>query len=186
MFGIMGHSKAPARSGQGGRGWIVDRVVIILEGDEGLAPGQVPLMLETILHRSALERAVEQCMADGAQRFFLVCPEGFASQAAACFPPAAAVTISQSHEELMAFLDTPEEVLVLCRSAVPVAEAGPGFAYCASGRELRQVWRERMTNQIAGARLVPGWLPLLNRETLEEVRALFRRRDRTHGGSVPG
>ena len=66
-------------------------------------------------------------------------------------------------------LDTDETTLVLCRAAVPYAEAGPGFAYAAPGRELREVWKDQMTNAVSGAELVPGWLPVFGPETVREL-----------------
>ena len=108
-------------------------------------------------------------MADGVQRFFIVCPPRFAAEAAACFPEGTAVTVSEQHAELLDFLDTDETTLVLCRAAVPYAEAGPGFAYAAPGRELREVWKDQMTNAVSGAELVPGWLPVFGPETVREL-----------------
>ena len=49
------------------------------------------------------------------------------------------------------------------------AEAGPGFAYAAPGRELREVWKDQMTNAVSGAELVPGWLPVFGPETVREL-----------------
>lgn len=121
---------------------------------------------ETFLHRPLMERAAAQCLADGVQRFFIVCPPRFAAEAAACFPEGTAVTVSEQHAELLDFLDTDETTLVLCRAAVPYAEAGPGFAYAAPGRELREVWKDQMTNAVSGAELVPGWLPVFGPETV--------------------
>lgn len=92
--------------------------------------------------------------------FLLSGPPRFAAEAAACFPEGTAVTVSEQHAELLDFLDTDETTLVLCRAAVPYAEAGPGFAYAAPGRELREVWKDQMTNAVSGAELVPGWLPV--------------------------
>ena len=127
------------------------------------------LILETFLHRPLMERAAAQCLADGVQRFFIVCPPRFAAEAAACFPEGTAVTVSEQHAELLDFLDTDETTLVLCRAAVPYAEAGPGFAYAAPGRELREVWKDQMTNAVSGAELVPGWLPVFGPETVREL-----------------
>ena len=79
------------------------------------------------------------------------------------------VTVSEQHAELLDFLDTDETTLVLCRAAVPYAEAGPGFAYAAPGRELREVWKDQMTNAVSGAELVPGWLPVFGPETVREL-----------------
>ncbi len=93
-------------------------------------------------------------MADGVQRFFVVCPPRFVKEAAACFPEGTDVTFSEQHAQLLNFLDNDENTLVLCRAALPFAQAGPGFAYAAPGHELRSVWQEKMTNSISGASLV--------------------------------
>lgn len=145
------------------------RAVFILEEDHSIPAGHKPLMLEAILHRPIMERAVVQCLADGVQRFFIVCPPRFAEAAAACIPEGADAVISEQHAQLLDFLDNDENTLVLCRAAVPFAQAGPGFAYAASGRELRSVWQEKMTNAISGASLVPGWLPIYGPETIAEL-----------------
>ena len=47
--------------------------------------------------------------------------------------------------------------------------AGPGFAYSAPGRELREVWKDKMTNAVSGASLVSGWLPIFGPETIAEL-----------------
>ena len=64
------------------------RAVFILEEDHSIPAGHKPLMLEAILHRPIMERAVVQCLADGVQRFFVVCSPRFAEEAAACWCPA--------------------------------------------------------------------------------------------------
>ena len=145
------------------------RAVFLMEEDASIPTDGKPLMLETILDRPILSRAAEQCMADGVQRFFVVCPPRFAQAAAACFPEGTDVVISEQHASLLDFLDNEENTLVLCRAAVPFAQAGPGFAYAAPGRELRSVWQEKMTNSISGASLVPGWLPIFGPETIAEL-----------------
>lgn len=144
------------------------RAVLILEEECSIPAGrQTPLMLETFLHRPLMERAAAQCLADGVQRFFIVCPPRFAAEAAGLLPRRERpVTVSEQHAELLDFLDTDETTLVLCRAAVPYAEAGPGFAYAAPGRELREVWKDQMTNAVSGAELVPGWLPVFGPETV--------------------
>ena len=71
--------------------------------------------------------------------------------------------------ELLDFLDNADGTLVLCRAALPFAQAGPGFAYSAPGRELREVWKDKMTNAISGASLVSGWLPIFGPETIAEL-----------------
>ena len=70
------------------------RAVLILEEECSIPAGRKPLMLETFLHRPLMERAAAQCLADGVQRFFIVCPPRFAAEAAACFPEGTAVTVS--------------------------------------------------------------------------------------------
>ena len=143
--------------------------VFILEEDHSIPAGHKPLMLEAILHRPIMERAVVQCLADGVQRFFVVCSPRFAEEAAACFPEGTDVVISEQHAELLNFLDNDEDTLVLCRAALPMAQAGPGFAYSAPGRELREVWKNKMTNAVSGASLVSGWLPIFGPETIAEL-----------------
>ena len=155
----------------------LQRAVFILEEDSSIPAGGKPLMLESILRRPVMERAAAQCMADGIRRFFVVCPPRFAGDAAACFPPEAALTVSEQQSDLLDFLDTDEETLVLCRAAVPLAEAGPGFAYSAPGRELRQVWQEKMSNAVSGASLVPGWLPIFGPETIAELEPVLAARE---------
>ena len=73
------------------------RAVFILEEDHSIPTGHKPLMLEAILHRPIMERAVVQCLADGVQRFFVVCSPRFAEEAAACFPEGTDVVISEQH-----------------------------------------------------------------------------------------
>ena len=147
----------------------LNRAVFMMEEDASIPIDGKPLMLEAVLDRSILERAVKQCMADGVQRFFIVCPPRFAEAAAACIPEGADAVISEQHAQLLDFLDNDENTLVLCRAAVPFAQAGPGFAYAAPGRELREVWKDQMTNAVSSAELVPGWLPVFGPETVREL-----------------
>lgn len=141
-----------------------------------------PLMLEDFLAEPILTRMSRQLLAEGVQRFFLACDPQFAQQARACFPEGAEVMISDQHADLMAFVNTPDPVLVLNRSAIPAAQAGPGFAYAAPGYELQEAWRERMTNAVQGAELVSGWVPVYGPETLAELEDVFRMDGREPGG----
>lgn len=152
----------------------VQRAVFLFEEDAAVLPGAKPLMLEAVLSRPILSWVCEQLRREGVQRFFAVCGPRFAGEARALLPPDAAV--SERWTDLAAFLDTDGPVLVLPRAAFPMAEAGPGFAYAAAGRELAEVWRERMTNSIQGAELVPGWLPVYGPETIAEIEALLKRK----------
>jgi bifunctional UDP-N-acetylglucosamine pyrophosphorylase/glucosamine-1-phosphate N-acetyltransferase len=135
-----------------------------------------PLMLEALLSCSILKWMSDQLLADGVQRFFIACDDAFVDEVRSCFPEGVQVTASPLQKDLMEFLDTPDPVLVLPRSAVPMKEAGPGFVYAAPGCELRDIWREKMTNAITGAELVPGWLPVYGPETIAELEPLLRQR----------
>lgn len=127
------------------------RAVFILEEDHSIPAGHKPLMLEAILHRPIMERAVVQCLADGVQRFFVVCSPRFAEEAAACFPEGTDVVISEQHAELLDFLDNDEDTLVLCRSGSAYGlRPAPALPIPAPGRELREVWKNKMTNAVSG------------------------------------
>ena len=149
---------------------------VIMMEETVLPDTKRPLMLETFLAVPILTWMGRQLLADGVQRIFLACDPAFAEEARACLPAELSAVFSDRREELMDFLDTPDGVLVLNRSALPLEEAGPGFAYAAPGRELREVWRERLTNAVRGAELVGGWLPLYGPETLAELAEVFRSR----------
>ena len=133
-----------------------------------------PLMLRDFLAEPILVRMSRQLVAQGIRRFFLVCGPSQAPAARACFPAGTDVTISDQHRDLMEFLNTPDSVLVLSRSAVPAAQAGPGFVYAAPGYELQEAWRERMSHNVQGAELVAGWLPIYGPETIAELEPLLR------------
>lgn len=150
--------------------------VFFMEEDATIPTGSNPLMLEAVLSCPILKWMSSQLLADGVQRFFVVCSPRFAEQARACFPAGVDVTVSEQQSDLMAFLNTPDPVFVLPRAAMPLAEAGPGFAYAAPGYELQEVWRTKMTNAIQGARLIPGWLPVFGLDTIAELEAVFRER----------
>ena len=136
-----------------------------------------PLALESLGGVPVLRRTAQGLARSGVSRAFLAASPQYAAELLACFPPEAAAEVSDRHDRLMAFLDTPEEVLVLRRAMVPLDAAGLGMAYAAPGRSLREVWRERLTNAIQDARLVPGWLPLYGPETLAELEPRFQGQD---------
>lgn len=155
------------------------RAVLFFEEDAAVPAGSKPLMLEAVLSCPILTWAGDRLRADGVQRIFVVCGPRFAQEARRCLPDSALVC--EQWADLADFLDTEEPVLVLPRAAFPMEEAGPGFAYAAPGRELRETWREKMTNNVQGAELVPGWLPVYGPDTVAEIEALMRRR----GASAP-
>ena len=152
-----------------------ERAVFFIE--ETVSPETAkPLMLEAILSCPILTRMSNQLLADDVKRFFVVCGPEFAEEARACFPADADVTVSDLQSDLTAFLNTPDPVLVLNRSAIPLPEAGPGFAYAAPGYELQEAWKVRMTNAVHAAELVPGWLPVFGPETIAELELILRER----------
>ena len=135
-----------------------------------------PLMLETVLDRPILSWMSGHLLSEGVERFFIVCAPQFAEAARACFPAGSDVIASELHDDLMQFLTTPDPVLVLNRSAIPMAEAGPGFVYVSPGYELQEAWRVKMTNAVQEAELVSGWLPVYGPSTIAELEPLLRRR----------
>ena len=153
----------------------LERAVLMFEEDAAVPAGLKPLMLETVLSRPILSWVCDRLRADGVQRLFAVCGPRFAEEARGLLPEDAAV--SEQWTDLESFLDTEEPVLVLPRAAFPMEEAGPGFAYVAPGRELRETWRVKMTNSVQGAELVSGWLPVYGPDTVAEIEALLRQRE---------
>lgn len=151
------------------------RAVLMFEEDAAVPAGAKPLMLETVLSRPILSWVCGRLRNEGVQRLFAVCGPRFAEEARAVLPPEAGV--SEQWADLESFLDTDEPVLVLPRAAFPMEEAGPGFAYAAPGRELRETWRLKMTNNVQGAELVPGWLPVYGPDTVTEIETLLRQRE---------
>ena len=152
----------------------LQRAVFMFEEDASVPEGAKPLMLETVLSRPILTWVCDRLRKEGVRRLFAVCGPRFTEEARALLPPEAEV--SEQWTDLAAFLDTEETVLVLPRAAFPMEEAGPGFAYAASGHELTEAWREKMTNAVQGAELVPGWLPVYGPKTVSELEALLRER----------
>lgn len=158
------------------------RALFFFEEDSAIPEGGKPLALQELLARPVLEWMGRFLLEAGVRKFFVVCSPRFAAEARACFPEGEAVSISEQQRDLTAFLDTDEAVLVLPRAAVPLAEAGPGFAYAASGRALQRAWAQHMSNNVQEAELVPGWVPLFGPETIAELEPLLRQR----GFAMPG
>ena len=152
-----------------------ERAIFFMEEAVSPETGR-PLMLEAVRSCPILSWMSNQLLADGVKRFFVVCDPEFAEEARNCFPAQADVTISALQSHLMTFLNTPDPVLVLNRSAIPFAEAGPGFAYAATGYELQEAWKVEMTNAVQAAKLVPGWLPVFGPETIAELEPILKDR----------
>lgn len=133
------------------------RAVFILEEDRSISAGHKPLMLEAILHRPIMERAVVQCLADGVQRFFVVCSPRFAEEAATCFPEGTDVVISEQHAELLDFLTMTRTPWSSAARLCLWAQAGPGFAYSGTrtgtAGGLEEQDDQRCIRRFAGVRL---------------------------------
>ena len=150
--------------------------VFFFEEDACIPAHSKPLMLEAVLFCPILSWTSRQLLADGVQRFFVVSSPRFAEEARACFPESAEVIVSEQKKDLDAFLKTPDTVLVFTHAALPIPEAGPGFAYQAPGYELLDAWQTKMTNNVSGAEPVSGWLPILRRDLIAEVEPVLRER----------
>ena len=155
-------------------------VVFFLEEDSSIPAYGKPLMLESVLFCPVLTWAYQQLEMDGVQRFFVVCGPRFAEEARACFPAEADVIVSEQQSDLNEFLNTPDKILVLSRAAMPMMEAGIGFAYKAPGYELQESWKTKMTNAVQAAELVSGWLPLFNKSTIAELEPMLEERIVAH------
>ena len=110
------------------------RAVLFLEEDSSVPEHSKPLMLEAVCFfaRSSPGRA-SSCWPMVCSVFFVVCGPRFAAEARACLPEEADVTVSERQEDLMAFLNTPDPVLVLCRAALPAAQGRSWFCLCGAG-----------------------------------------------------
>lgn len=158
--------------------------VFFMEEDSAIPAGSKPLMLEAVLSCPILKWMSSQLLADGVQRFFVVCSPRFAEEARGCFPAEADVTVSEQQADLMRFLKTPDEVLVFPRGAIPLPEAGLGFVYAAPGYELQDTWETKMTNAVQGARLIPGWIPVYDTGTIAELEPLMCQRGMRPAGEA--
>ena len=152
------------------------RAVLIVEEDALVPAHSKPLMLEAVLFCPILTWMGNRLRADGVQRFFVVCGPRFAEEAKACFPAEADVTVSERQEDLNAFLNTPDTVSVLLRPALPMEEAGPGFAYAVPGYELQEAWKNGLTNRVEAAELLDRWVPVFSLETVAELELVLRDR----------
>ena len=74
--------------------------VFFMEEDSAIAAGSKPLMLEAVLSCPILKWMSSQLLADGVQRFFVVCSPRFAEEARQCFPAGADVTVSEQQPNL--------------------------------------------------------------------------------------
>ena len=120
----------------------------------------------------------DKLQADGVQRFFIVCGPTFAEEVRRCFPADADVIVSEQQKDLMEFLNTPDQVLVLSRAALPLEEAGVGFVYRAPGYELQGELEGADEQQRLPSGLASGWLPVYGPETIAGAGTAAARPDR--------
>ncbi|MBR4211321.1 MAG: hypothetical protein IKR84_02900 [Oscillibacter sp.] len=152
----------------------MQRAVLFFEPDTALTEGVGPLALETVQGRPVLYWMARALSERGVTELFAAAPPRFDAEIRACMPPNLAATVSERHNDLLDFLDTPEAVAVLPRAALPFPQIGAGFAYAAPGLTLRQTWAARLTNAVQDASLLPGWVPLYGPDTLRELQPIFR------------
>ena len=150
------------------------KAVLFFEPNEVLSDSVRPLALETVQGQPVLRWMARALSDNGATRFFIAAPSRYDAEIQACMPPDASVTVSDRHDALMDFLKGPDMVAVLPRAALPMPQVGAGFAYAAPGDSLCQAWAVRLTNAVQDAELLPGWVPLYGRDTLDELRAFFQ------------
>ena len=140
-----------------------------------LEEGARPLALKSIRGRPVLFWMAERLRRDGVERAFIASDDRFAEAVRACFPAGMEISVSDRHGDLMKFLEAGEGLTaVLARSALPVPQAGAGFAYAAPPEVLRRTWQIKMTNAIQEAELLSGWIPLYGPDTLAELESVFQ------------
>ena len=115
-----------------------------------------PLMLETILFCPLLTWMSDKLLAEGVKRFFLAASPAYAGEARACFPAEADVTISDSREDLMAFLAEEGPVAVFPCEQIPL-DPGDSYAYTAQAADLRRSWAEQGGDAVPGWQRLEGW-----------------------------
>ena len=152
----------------------MEKAVLFFEPDTVLTDGARPLALESVRGKPVLRWMADALTADGVTTLFIAAPTRLDAEIRACLPPALSATVSERHDALMEFLDTPELIAVLPRAALPFPQVGAGFAYAAPGLTLRQTWAARLTNAVQDASLLPGWVPLYGPDTLRELQPVFR------------
>ena len=137
------------------------RAVCFLEEDSSIPAHSKPLMLEAVLFCPILTWVGDKLRADGVERFFIVCGPTFAEEVRRCFPADADVIVSEQQKDLMEFLNTPDQVLVLPRAALPLEEADLRLL-----QEAQAAARSLLQSD-------PGLSRPENRPVLERVRRLF-------------
>lgn len=152
------------------------RAVFFLPDDDSYEDSVPPLMLEAVLFCPILSWVSKKLLADGVQRFFAVCGPKYAQEVRACFPDGVDVTISEQHQELLDFVDSPENVIVIPCPVIPVEGVGEGYVYAAEGSVLKEAWGAGATNSVRNAEGVKGWLTLYHTGSIQEIELMLRDR----------
>ncbi|MBQ9492925.1 MAG: hypothetical protein IJR54_04230 [Oscillibacter sp.] len=150
------------------------KAVLFFEPDNALTDSPGPLALESVQGQPVLYWMARALTKNGVTHLFVSAPPRYEAEIRACLPPGLSALVSERHDALMEFLDTPDPVAVLPRAALPFARAGAGFAYAAAGSTLREAWAVRLTNAVQDASLLSGWVPLYGRDTLRELQPVFQ------------
>ena len=135
---------------------------------------QKPLMLEAVLFCPILTWVGRKLKADGVRRFFIVCAPEFAAEARACFSPDDAVCVSDSRDDLLAFLKEESSVVVLPCAAVPVALDGENSAYAAPAAALREARTVERGGEVPGARTLEGFTDVHSFAQLQDLQLACR------------
>lgn len=143
--------------------------------------GERPMSLASVKGAPVLRWTVRRLWNEGVTRFFTAVQEDLAEQVRACFPEGAELSVSNRREDLLAFLRKEERVAVFSRAALPIAAAGPGFVYEASGGVLADTWRDRLTNAVQADALLSGYVPVYDETALTELEPHFDPEEETAG-----
>lgn len=134
------------------------RVVFCFDVEDFFSPEERPLMLETVLFCPILRWMGVQMKDDGVKRFFVMCPDAYAKEAAACFDAEDDVVVSASKTDLMEFLREDGPVTVFPCAQVPLElPGGSGYAYTAEAADLRAAWVDEIGGGTFCSEKRTGW-----------------------------
>ena len=150
------------------------RAIFCFGAEDYFSPEERPLMLETVLFCPVLGWMGRQMKADGVRRFFVLCPQEYAVEAAGCFDEGDDVIISGDKTELLEFLREDGPVAVFPCAQVPVElPGGSGYAYTTRASVLCDAWGGETNNGVPDAEKLPGWTAV-DRRNLSETELACR------------
>ena len=150
------------------------RVIFCFDTEDYFSPEERPLMLETVLFCPVLRWMGRQMKADGVRRFFVLCPQEYAVEAAGCFDEGDDVIISGDKTELLEFLGEDGPVAVFPCAQIPLELAGgSGYGYTAQASVLRENWGGGTGGAVSGAETLTGWTAVY-RHNLSETELACR------------